>query len=258
MQIGGMNHPGHDLAEQIREMADLGLEFVDLTLEPPAADPRNVDVKQIKALIGDCGLSIVGHTAFYLPLGSAFESLRRAAVAELGLCMEIFAELGTRWMNIHPDYFAPFHERSYSVRRNLESLEELLECSRRVGVGLMLENLPGAFNNPSQIGELLDPLTDLGLHLDLGHTNLMVERNTTEDILKAYGRRLRHVHLHDNKGGSADLHMPLGTGNLDTGRHVAALKAVGYDGTITLEVFARDSHYLQYSRDVLRRLWDQS
>jgi hypothetical protein len=77
-------------------------------------------------------------------------------------------------------------------------------------------------------------------------------------ILDRHGDRLRHVHLHDNRGGSQDLHLPLGAGNLDTRRHVRALKAAGYDGTITLEVFTPDWHYLAYSRDVLRRLWDEA
>jgi sugar phosphate isomerase/epimerase len=69
---------------------------------------------------------------------------------------------------------------------------------------------------------------------------------------------LRHVHLHDNKGGNADLHLPLGTGTVDTPRYIRALKAAGYDGTITLEVFTPDRHHLDYSRQVLRALWDQA
>jgi hypothetical protein len=36
----------------------------------------------------------------------------------------------------------------------------------------MLENLPGDFNTAAQMGELLDPLPELGLHLDIGHANL--------------------------------------------------------------------------------------
>ena len=108
-----------------------------------------------------------------------------------------------------------------------------------------------------QLCDLLNPLPDLGLHLDIGHANLMVPRNTTPDILAAFGDRLRHVHLHDNKGGGADLHLPLGVGTVDFVRHIRALKASGYDGTITLEVFSPDKHYLAYSRDVLRRLWDE-
>ena len=50
----------------------------------------------------------------------------------------------------------------------------------------------------------------------------------------------------------------LGSRTLDTVRYVRALKTAGYDGTITLEVFSPDWHYLAYSRDLLRQLWEQS
>jgi sugar phosphate isomerase/epimerase len=258
MRIGAMNHPRHDVLREIRWMAEMGLEFIDLTLEPPAAATWRVDGKRIKAALAEHGLGVVGHTAYYLPVGSAFESVRRAAVAELRRCLEVFAQVGAPWMNIHPHGHVPMHDRAFSIERNLESLRELQEAARPLGVGLMIENLPGDFNTVEQLAELLDPLPDLGLHLDIGHANLRVDGNTTESILKAYGSRLRHVHLHDNKGGSADLHLPLGTGTLDTARHVRALKATGYDDTITLEVFSPDREFLRYSRDVLRRLWDTS
>src|SRR5438105_5330102 len=121
----------------------------------------------------------------------------------------------------------------------------------------MIENLPGSFNTVRQLGELLEPVPELGLHLDIGHANLLVDYNTTGELLAAYGTRLHHVHLHDNKGGSADLHLPLGAGTLDTAQHVRSLQAIRYDGTITLEVFTPDRRHLTYSRDVLRKLWQQ-
>ena len=80
---------------------------------------------------------------------------------------------------------------------------------------------------------------------------------STEEILEAHGKRLRHVHLHDNKGGQADLHLPLGTGTVDVCRSVRALRKCGYDGTITLEVFTPDRHHLLYSRDLLRKTWNE-
>ena len=147
------------------------------------------------------------------------------------------------------------HDRSFYIRRDIESLKELLEHAKTKGIGLMIENLPGDFNSSPQLGELLNPLPDLGLHLDIGHANLQVWHNTTEEILRDHGRRLRHVHLHDNKGGHADLHLPLGAGNLDLRWAIQALRNCGYDGTITLEVFTPDRHYLEYSRDVLRSTW---
>jgi sugar phosphate isomerase/epimerase len=79
--------------------------------------------------------------------------------------------------------------------------------------------------------------------------------NTTGEIIAAHGKRLRHVHCHDNRGGSLDLHLPLGAGNLDLAESLRALKSCGYDQTITLEVFSNDPNHLLYSRDVLRAVW---
>src|SRR5947208_15924509 len=146
-------------------------------------------------------MSVVGHTAYYLPLGSPIESLRRGAVHELTRCLEAFAEIGAKWMNIHPDRYAPMHERPFYIERNLESLRELFEVSRRVGVGLMIENLPGDYNTVEQLGDLLNPLSDLGLHLDIGHANLQVPYNITADIMKELGQRMRNMNLQYNKDG---------------------------------------------------------
>ena len=258
MIIGSMNHPARDVIGEIEWMASLGLEFVDLTLEPPCAACGMVDPSAIRAALRRHGMKVVGHTPFYLPLASAIEEVRLAAVEEVRHCLDIFQQVGASWMNLHPDRYTPFHDRGFFIRRNIQSIQELLPHAQQAGVGLMIENLPGEFNTAAQMGELLDQLPELGLHLDIGHANLQNPYNTTEEILKAYGSRLRHVHLHDNKGGHADLHMPLGSGTVDVRAGVRALRRCGYDGTITLEVFTPDKHYLEYSRDLLRKLWDEA
>ena len=115
--------------------------------------------------------------------------------------------------------------------------------SRKIVFGMDM----GSEDEKLEDAELLDPLPALGLHLDIGHANLEVEQNTAIAILATHGRRLRHVHLHDNKGGWADLHLPLGVGTMDVAKYVTALKRSGYDGTITLEVFTRDRHYFTHA-----------
>ena len=258
MLIGAMNHPARDPLQQIEWIASLGFGFVDLTLEPPRAASWLVDPVRIRRALEQHGLAVVGHTAYYLPLASGIEEIRRAAVAELRRCVDVFAAVGARYMNLHPDRHAPMHDRQFFIDRNLETLRELMPYAESNGVGLMLENLPGDFNTAAQLGELLDPLPALGLHLDIGHANLMAAESTMDELLSAYGTRLRHVHLHDNKGGGADLHLPLGTGTVDVNRSVRLLQSSGYDGTITLEVFTPDSHHLAYSRDLLQRVWAEA
>ena len=257
MIIGAMNHPAQEPVEEIRWMAEMRLDFVDLTIEPPGAASWRIDTKAVRQALDHFKMKVVGHTAYYLPLGSAFESLRRASVEEFKICLDKFAEIGVPWMNIHPDRHAPMHDRAFFIRRNIESLVEMQEYADKVGVGLMIENLPGDYNNAAQLGDLLEAIPKLGLHLDIGHANLMVPWNTTDEILDRYGNRLRHVHLHDNRGGNADLHLPLGAGEIDVPAAIRALKRCGFDGTITLEVFTRDRYYLAYSRDVLRQMWDR-
>jgi sugar phosphate isomerase/epimerase len=257
MLIGAMNHPRHDVVEEIAWMAEMSLDFIDLTLEPPATPSWKVDPRAIRRALDATGLQAVGHTAYYLAIASPLEGIRQCAVAELRRCIEVFAEIGVSWMNIHPDRYAPMHDRPFFIERNLQSLEELLPVARKLGVGLMLENLPHDFNTVEQLADLLQPLPDIGFHLDIGHANLRVAHSTADELILAFASRLRHVHLHDNKGGDADLHLPLGAGSVDAVRHLGTLKASGYDGTITLEVFCPDRHYLAYSRDVLRRIWDE-
>ena len=258
MLIGSMNHPARDIVSEIEWMAGMGFEFLDLTLEPPRAATWQLDLNAIRAALEKHHLPVVGHTAYYLPLCSPFESIRRAAVDELKLCLTAFSQLGARWMNLHPDRNAPLHPRSFINDRNLQSLRDLAPFARDCGVGLMIENLPGSFNTVRQLAPLLDAMPELGLHLDLGHCNLMVETNSADELLAVYGTRVRHVHLHDNKGGKKDLHMPLGTGTVNFPHYISALKSSGYDGTITLEVFTPDQHYLAYSREILRRIWNES
>lgn len=258
MKIGAMNHPGRDVVSELNWMADMKLDFVDLTLEPPAACTSVIDLPAVKRAINDLGLEIVGHTAYYLPFCSPFKALRKGATEEFRRCIEIFGELGAKWVNVHPDRHAPFHDRAFMIEMNLECFAQVMPAATAAGVGIMIENLPGHYNTPAELGWFLDRMPQLGLHLDIGHANLLVDHNTTPDLCAAYGNRLAHVHAHDNKGGSGDLHLPIGGGNIDWPAMIRALKRAHYNNTITLEVFSEDRHYLQYSCDRLRRLWQET
>lgn len=258
MQIGAMNHPGEPLAGEIAWMAEMKLDFIDLTLEPPAAATWQVTPDEIRRRLADHGLGVIGHTAFYLPIGSSFESLRRAAIDELKRAAEAFAAIGAKWMNVHPDGHAPFTDEPTIMRRNAAALQELVAFARPLGVGIMLENVPGRFNNVAQLAPIFDAVPEAALHLDIGHCNLSVPRTTAPELIERFARRLAHVHIHDNRGGHADLHLALGMGDIDVRGHVRQLRAAGYDATITLEVFAPDRRYLAYSRDRLREWWDAS
>jgi sugar phosphate isomerase/epimerase len=139
----------------------------------------------------------------------------------------------------------------------MESLERMEEMAHPLGIQILVENMDRFFNTSEQIRKTLDRMPRLGFHLDVGHANLNVERNRTEEFLKAFRDRLVHVHLSDNFGRSEDLHLPLGAGTISWKKVIPMLKKSGYDGTITLEVFSPDRRYLLFSREKLKELWEK-
>ena len=48
MKIGAMNHPAEPIEQEIAWMAELKLDFVDLTLEPPAAATWKIRPAEIR------------------------------------------------------------------------------------------------------------------------------------------------------------------------------------------------------------------
>src|SRR5579875_1233081 len=108
MLIGAMNHPERNVLDEIQWMSEAGLDFIDLTLEPPGAASWQVDAKAIRSKLESCGMGVVGHTAWYLPMASAIPEIRQAAVAELKRCLDRFGEIGAKWMNLHPDRHTPW------------------------------------------------------------------------------------------------------------------------------------------------------
>lgn len=247
-----MNYPGRSVLKEIHRIHEDGFDFVDLTLEPPAAwTPDGVEVGR---LLGDLGLSGVGHTAYYLPIASPFPELRTIARELFCRALDTFADAGITLVNVHPDQRVPLHPKEKVRARNAEAIAALAEDAAQRGIRLMVENLDRMFASVEDLAPILDTSPDLGFHLDIGHANLRLGvggSNRTRDLLDTFDDRLAHVHVSDNRGGDDDLHLPLGAGAIDWKAHIRLLKEHGYDGTITAEVFSREREHLRTSR----RLW---
>lgn len=254
MLIGMMNAPSLNALEEARWAAEHGFDFLDLTIEGPGADLDQIDVPAMQQLCGETGLKIVGHTAPYLPFATAIERVRRAAVEEVAAQLPVFAALGAKVVNVHITRGQSQFGHAYGIKQNARSFGELAEVAAPLGIQMMCEHPPDTWVGIDDIRTILNADQRLGFHLDVGHA--FVGGDKLEGLLKAFGSRLAHVHMADNRG-RADDHMPLGAGRIDWPRAVRLLQAAGYDGTITLEVFAHDRDFLLLSAEKLRGWWNQ-
>ena len=259
MYIGAMNFPGRSVAKEVHRIAEDRFDFVDLTLEPPAA--WLPDAKDIGRLIKELGMFAVGHTAWYLPIASPFPELRETAHDLYKRGLDAFAEAGVTLVNVHPDQKVPLHSIEQIRDINAEAIGRLAKEASQRGIRLMVENLDRLFSGVDDLKAVLDAVPDAGFHLDIGHANLRLglgEANRTKSLLAAFADRLAHVHVSDNRGGAEDLHLPLGAGTIDWRGAIKTLKQTGYDGTVTLEVFSRERDHLRSSRGLWLKWWSDN
>ena len=255
MQLGMMNNPQVDVLEEARWAADNGFEFLDLTIEGPRAALDQIDPTAIRKLLDATGMRVVGHTAWFLPFGSPVERVRRAAVEEVAASLPAFATVGAQVVNVHIVKGVSSFGHNSMTRLNGASFAELSTLAAAHGIRIMVEHPPDKSVSIDDIRAILSADARLGFHLDVGHANVGGDR--LDGLLKAFGDRLCHVHMSDNRGREDD-HMPLGAGRIDWPRAIRLIKGSGYDGTITLEVFANERDYVLQSAEKVRRWWAEA
>jgi sugar phosphate isomerase/epimerase len=252
MRIGAPTHPRRDLVSEIEWIGRNGFSFADVFLEPDRGSAEAVDSAAVRSALDAFRLEAVGHLAWYLPIASPMPQLRRAAVEVANIYLAVFAEIGVPAVTVHAHWPPRLFSDEEGIGWQVESLRAMLDAAQQLGLRLMYEPLDGPQDTPDHIAKVLAELPSLLCHLDLGHSNLF--GRSPVDMIRRFAQRLHHLHMHDNDGRS-DLHLPPGAGNIEWPAVVRALKEVGYDGTVTLEVFSRDRDYLLLAKRKLETWW---
>ena len=252
MKIGVMNHPGHNLIDEITWISENDFDFIDITIEPPGA--YNLYVGKVKHLLNYYNLEAIGHTNPFLPFIFPVESIRKACMDEFKRYIHIFSCLGIKLMNIHPSYNAPQMSDEDKIKDNIKFFRKVNELCRARDIILMVENFLKPFDSPTVFERICSEIPDIKIHLDVGHCNVNQEKNLTEGFFSRLSDKIVHLHFSDNKG-MHDEHLPLGCGHIDWKHIIKVLKKYCYDKTITLEIFSPHRDYLLFSRDKLKKWW---
>jgi len=259
MILGAMNNPGKPVAKEISRFGELGFAYVDLTAEAPQATPELLDKheKQIRDALSTSKMKVVGHTPWFFEIAHPYESIRRAVMSEMKASISACAKFGAEKVGIHPDpmsFTHPSRDKFLSVYS--ESVAELNKHCIDLGVTLLIETYEDRFLRPDELERVFLRFPDVRFTLDIGHVFLNGGDAAIERMVKRFADRLLHVHASDN-AGDKDRHLPIGAGKINWEKAVKALKAAGYDGTVTLEVFSQDTEYLPISRKKFEEIWNK-
>ena len=162
-------------------------------------------------------------------------SLWKRYIPNLMATVDTLNRMSIRSLNIHL-LLDRKNVSSLVLAEKIRALQEIVEYGWKNSVFINLENLS---ESAEDLEPVMDEVPNLGLTLDVGHANLGSSENKSIAIIEKFGRLIRHVHLHDNRGGQSqadDLHLPIGDGTVDFRAIMTSLIIAGYDGTMTLEV----------------------
>jgi sugar phosphate isomerase/epimerase len=218
--------------EDIEFLRSLGLDFGELVLWNA----------QARGLWRSSGITNEFSDGFFLLAHGPNEgspndliNLRNRCLPRLCKTIDVVSSLGIQLLVIHLWMDRRFVKPEVRDEKK-RVLRELFDYGLARKVLICIENLS---EDAQDLGDVLKAVPGLGITLDVGHGQLLTEINTSFAIIDQHFDSIRHVHLHDNKGGTGvadDLHLPIGEGSVDFQGILAALVLKGYKGTITLEV----------------------
>ncbi len=256
-----------DCLEDIRNS---GFGRIEICSWPAHLDYHDHErVRCAARLIDDLGLETYSfHAPFSerIDITSPDAHTREFALKELLQAAEAAAILKVRYFVIHPGperASLPEHERFWRMENAVDVLNQAFAYCRRLGVGLVLENmLPHLFAGRTR--DLLWILgamdsTGVGICLDTGHAHL--GENLPAVVHKLSGH-LWMVHASDNHGRYDD-HLAPGDGEINWTSLLAQLYELHFNGAFILEIngtgdrkeiLERARRGRRYIRDLSHRL----
>jgi len=238
----------HSLGE-IEFLAEAGFEFAEIDWK----DPRSLraELTELMKLRTKYGIAYLAHGPNEhnpFDVDQIVQVMGPKVCQLLDLAPEIGIALYTQHLWLDPRFVS-----AEAIAGKLNLLETWTEHAACAGVVLCIENLS---EHAEHFAPAFQRLPELRMTLDLGHGEILAQPNASFDFIARFSDRIHHVHLHDNRGGSAvkdDLHLPIGQGCIDFAAILRELRAAGYDAGLSFEVKLEN---VAQSQDAIREMWD--
>ncbi len=255
MQYGAMNSPLHPLLQEVAALGSLGFDYLEVTMDAPYAhySVLRERKKEILQALARHGMGLVCHLPTFVSTADLTESLREASIQETLHSMRTAADLNPLKVVLHPSIIHGLGAMLPDMARQFATaaMVRLLSEAERLDLPICVENMmPNSLSlvRPEDFDELLQQFPKAKLTFDIGHAHIKGGMQRVLGFIHRFPDRIGHIHVSDNSG-RGDEHLPIGAGRIDFPAVLEALQAIGYDQTITLEVFTKDRDYLRISRE---------
>ncbi|MGC2384363.1 MAG: sugar phosphate isomerase/epimerase family protein [Nitrososphaeraceae archaeon] len=258
---GLLTNPSIELISEISKIYHLNFDYVEIGIEGPEGNPDIINKKKnkdvMKKLLERFKQKPIAHTAYWIELASDYDYIRHAWILEALREIKTARKLGIDLINFHANINGMFYgeKRKIVLDNMIKSLREIVSQAKKYKVDVMLENVPlsKGIHSVSEFKYIIDNVNALFVHLDIPHAFTSGGMASVIEYINTFRDKIIHVHWHDNHG-QKDEHLPIGEGFIDHQTAVKALRDIGYDRTITLEVFTNIND-AKSSADKLRTMW---
>ncbi len=245
----------HSFDEAARRISGLGYQGLELLADVPHAWPAgllDVQKRAILAAMERTGLRFSNINAFMMNAVNDYrqpywypsfiepdEAYRRVRIDHTRRALSLCAELGAPHITTEPGGpIAPGQSRAEAIDLFVEVLKPLAEHAHNLGVLLLIEPEPGLLlETTDQYLEVAERVNapSIGLNFDVGHA-YCVSEDLPRSIVKL-APHTRHYHLEDIAATRVHHHLVPGTGAIDFGEVISAIRQTGYDGWLTVELY---------------------
>ena len=245
----------YSIEDTIRRIAAIGYRGIELLADVPHAWPAGLLPAQVEAIrrhLDDAGLTISNINAFmmnavadprqpywhpgWIDPDPHYRAIRREHTKR---SLHLAANLGAPHITTEPG--GPLAEGQSRADASAIFYEELMPCvelAESLGVGLLIEPEPELlierFDEYLEFVARIDS-PRVGLNFDVGHAYCVGE--DPQDWVARMAPHTVHYHLEDIAATRVHQHLIPGHGAIDFAATLAAIKATGYDGWLTVELY---------------------
>lgn len=240
-----------DLDAAIDRVAAAGYGAIEIMADRPHAWPPDINPKrarEIRDRVASRGLAISNVNAFMMGAVRDFwhpswiepdESFRRLRVEHTLASLRLARQLGALTITTEPGGPIPVGvRREQALNWFVEGLNEALSVAEGEGVLLLVEPEPELLiENADQFVELAARINSpaFGLNFDMGH--FFCVRDDLPATIARLAKYTGHFHVEDIAATRVHEHLIPGRGAIDFRAALTSIRATGYDGWLTVELY---------------------